>query len=137
MSDDDSTAILHAFLRAVSFPAGGHPDYPQIAELFRPEAQLVRCSGPEPESLGVSAFIHERQQAFDRGDLTWFHEEEREGQTEFFGRVAQRRSVYTKAGSRAGVPFATTGVIFTHFTRGDRTGWRIASMIWDDEPTHS
>jgi hypothetical protein len=130
----ESTALLHAFLQAVSFPAGGRPDYPRIGGLFRPDGRLIKCSGPEPESLTVPEFITDRQRIWDAGHLTWFREDEPHGHTDVFGRVAQRRSAYTKAGRLDGVDFAATGVIFTQFTHSATAGWQIASMIWDDEP---
>jgi hypothetical protein len=121
--------VLAAFLAAVSFEAGGAPDYGRIRELFVPGGILVRTpDGP----VDVEGFIAPRQATFESGALTEFSETELDSVTEVFGRVAHRMSGYAKAGVLNGEAFSTRGVISTQFVLTD-DGWRISAMAWDDE----
>ncbi|MFC5001737.1 DUF4440 domain-containing protein [Dactylosporangium cerinum] len=120
--------LLHDFFRAVSFEPGGRPDYEAIRTLFIPEGLLVKA----PEVATVDGFIAPRLALVESGALTQFHESERSGETQVFGNVAQRWSVYDKRGVQDGVAFAAAGRISTQFVRTP-SGWLITSMAWDDE----
>jgi hypothetical protein len=129
------TAISHltaAFFEAVSFPSGGRPDYERIRTLFVDRGLLVKNTGDAPEISTVDEFIAPRQQLVDSGRLTAFSETESSHSTEVFGNIAQRLSVYAKSGTQDGADFDALGVISTQFIRTPH-GWRILSMIWDDE----
>jgi hypothetical protein len=133
MSDRDEIAELTAgFLAAVSFEAGGRPEYGRIRELFIPQGLLIRNTGEVPEVDGVEAFIAPRQATVDSGALSEFYEGELDEVTELFGSVAHRRSGYEKRGVLEGEAFAARGVIFTQFVRTP-AGWRMSAMAWDDE----
>jgi hypothetical protein len=120
--------LLHDFFRAVSFEPGERPDYDAIHGLFVPGGLLAKAPGV----WTVAEFIAPRLAAVESGALTQFHESERSGQTQEFGNVAQRWSVYDKRGVQDGVAFAAAGRISTQFVRTP-SGWRITSMAWDDE----
>jgi hypothetical protein len=121
--------VLAAFLAAVSFEAGGAPDYGRIRDLFAKGGILVRTPDAPTD---VEGFIAPRQATFESGALTEFSETELTSVTETFGRVAHRMSGYAKAGVLNGEAFSTRGVISTQFVLTD-AGWRISSMAWDDE----
>jgi hypothetical protein len=123
--------LLREFFRAVSFEPGQRPDYAAIRDLFVPEGLLVKAVGA-PDVATVDGFIAPRLALVDSGALTQFHESERSGETQVFGNVAQRWSVYDKRGVQDGVAFAAAGRISTQFVRTP-SGWRITSMAWDDE----
>jgi hypothetical protein len=80
----------------------------------------------------VEEFIAPRLQLVESGQLTAFTETELSHATDLFGNVGQRLSAYAKSGTQDGAEFAAHGVISTQFIRTPQ-GWRIASMIWDDE----
>lgn len=123
--------LLHDFFRAVSFEPGQRPGYDAIHGLFVPGGLLVKAVGA-PEVSTVREFIAPRLALVESGALTQFHESERSGQTQEFGNVAQRWSVYDKRGVQDGVAFAAVGRISTQFVRTP-SGWLITSMAWDDE----
>jgi hypothetical protein len=94
--------------------------------------RLIRASGESPEISTVDEFIAARQPVVDSGRLTAFREVEYADVTEVFGNVAQRFSGYGKTGELDGAPIEGKGMISTQFVRTP-TGWRMASMAWDDE----
>jgi hypothetical protein len=129
---DEIQALLAAFLAAVTFEAGGTPEYGRIRELFVPGGMLIRNSGAEPDIASVEEFIAPRQASFDAGELTDFEETEISGVTELFGNVAHRFSAYGKRGTIHGAGFEARGMIATQFVRTP-AGWRMSAMAWDDE----
>ncbi len=124
-------SLLEDFFRAVSFEPGERPHYETIRDLFVPAGLLVKAVGA-PDVATVDGFIAPRLALVESGALTEFHESERSGQTQVFGNVAQRWSVYDKRGVQDGVEFAAVGRISTQFVRTP-SGWLITAMAWDDE----
>lgn len=124
-------SLLHDFFRAVSFEPGERPHYEALQGLFVPGGLLVKAIGAAEVST-VDGFIAPRLALVESGALTQFHESERSGQTQVFGNVAQRWSVYDKRGVQDGAAFAAAGRISTQFVRTP-SGWLITSMAWDDE----
>ena len=120
--------LVPAFFAAVSFEAGGRPDYGRIRDLFIPEGLLIRSG----DVSDVEGFIAPRQASVDSGALTEFSETEIEGVTQAFGNVAHRLCSYAKRGVLSGEAFSGRGLISTQFVLTP-DGWRISSMAWDDE----
>ena len=123
--------LVPAFFAAVSFEAGGRPDYGRIRDLFIPAGLLIRNTGDAPEVTTVDEFIAPRAALFASGALTSFYEGELSAVTERFGTVAHRFSSYEKRGVQNGTAFAATGAISTQFVLTP-DGWRMSSMAWDD-----
>jgi len=128
----EMTGLLADFFAAVSFPAGGRPEYSAMRDLFSEGARLIKNSGDLPEISTVDEFIVPRQQQVDSGDLTSFDEAELAHVTEVFGNVGHRLSTYAKRGTIKGVAFEAEGIISTQFIRTP-SGWKISAMAWDDE----
>jgi len=126
------SAVLEAFLAAVSFPPGGRPEYDAIRDLFIDGGVLVKNSGDVPEISTVDEFIEPRRKQVDSGELVSFEEVEISHLTDVFGNVGHRLSSYAKRGEIGGVAIDVRGVILTQFIRTP-DGWRITSMAWDDE----
>ena len=125
-------AVLQKFFSVVSFPPGGSPEYEKLAGLFSADGRLIRASAEVPLDLSVSDFIVDRRRAYESGELTSFHEAELSADTEIFGRIAHRLSVYEKRGVLNGAEFRAQGVISAQFIQ-IRAAWKISSMAWDDE----
>jgi hypothetical protein len=132
MAIEHLAALTDRFLRAVSFEAGSAPAYGEIRDLFIDGGMLIKNSGPEPEIATVEQFIAPRQALVDSGALTEFEETESADITEVFGNIAHRLSTYGKRGVQNGVAFEAIGVISTQFILTP-AGWRMTSMVWDDE----
>jgi hypothetical protein len=126
------TELTDGFFRAVSFEEGTTPPYADIRALFIEKGLLVKNSGALPDICNLREFIEPRQASVQAGDLTRFHEAEISHTSEVFGNVAHRFSTYTKSGTLLGAPFEAKGMVSTQFIRTP-DGWRISSMVWDDE----
>jgi hypothetical protein len=131
-SKQEIDALTAAFFRAVSFVEGETPAYADLPQLFLPSACLIRNSGATPEVSTVPQFVEARQRKVAAGELTRFREAETGEITEIFGQVAHRFSTYEKEGLDLGKPLAGRGIISTQFVMTP-AGWRISSMVWDDE----
>ena len=103
-----------------------------LRDLFLPEAVIVRTCGPAPAVYDVDGFIAPRKALLTSGALQDFREWEESGRTEVFGDIAQRISVYAKAGVQDGTPFSARGMKVLQFVRTG-AGWRISAAAWDDE----
>ncbi|MEU4159177.1 DUF4440 domain-containing protein [Actinoplanes sp. NPDC026670] len=103
-----------------------------LRQLFLPEAVIVRTCGGEPVVYGVDGFIAPRRELLTNGTLTDFREWEESGRTEIFGDIAQRFSVYAKAGVQDEASFTGRGMKTLQFVRTS-AGWRISAVAWDDE----
>jgi hypothetical protein len=125
-------ALTAAFFRAVTFAEGETPAYANLPHLFLPSACLIRNSGAAPEVSTLSQFIEARQRKVAAGELTHFREAETREITEIFGQVAHRFSTYEKEGLDLGVALAGRGIISIQFVMTP-AGWKISSMVWDDE----
>jgi hypothetical protein len=129
---DELERLTREFFTAVSFEAGGRPNYDAIRALFIPAGMLIRNTGDAPEVTSVDEFIAPRAALVEAGALTAFYEGELAAVDEAFGTVAHRFSSYEKRGVQNGAAFEARGAISTQFvlTPG---GWRMSSMAWDDE----
>jgi len=110
----------------------GAPDLDILFGLFVPAGLISQRSGDATAMVSIAAFIEPRRALLSNGTLTDFSEEELSNTTDVFGDVAQRTSAYRKSGRRDGVSFTTLGRKFFQFVRTP-DGWRIASVVWDDE----
>jgi hypothetical protein len=129
----DLTVLMADFCRAVSFMPGQLPPYERLYSIFVLGGKLIRNNGDEPEICTVAGFIEPRQHMIATGELTYFEQAESGHLTEVYGNVAHRFSTYQKRGRMDGVDFVTRGIISTQFIRTPQ-GWRMSSMVWDDEP---
>jgi hypothetical protein len=124
--------LAAAFFAAVSFEAGGRPDYDAIRDLFMDGGMLIRNNGDAPDVTSVDEFITPRAALFASGALTSFYEGELEAVDQVFGTVAHRWCSYEKRGVQNGAAFEARGAISTQFVLTP-DGWRMSSMAWDDE----
>lgn len=133
--EEDEAAIadiVRTFFAAFTSGAECAARLEGLRQLFLPEAVIVRTCGGEPVVYGVDGFISPRRELLTNGTLTDFREWEESGRTEIFGDIAQRFSVYAKAGVQHGASFTGRGMKTLQFVRTS-AGWRISAVAWDDE----
>lgn len=125
-------ALLGTFFAA--FTSG--PDVGErvqgLRALFLPGAVVVRTCGDEPQLLDVDAFVSPRAALLTAGSVQEFREWELDGRTELFGDVASHVCSYAKSWVQDGTPATGRGVKALHLVR-TAAGWRISSLVWDDE----
>ena len=103
-----------------------------LRELFIAEALIVKLGDQGPEMYKLEQFIAPRAVLLASGKLRDFVEQELSEQTQIFGRIAQRRSLYRKSGLLAGKAFETRGVKLLQLVRTEQ-GWRLSSLSWQDD----
>ena len=101
--DEELSALMDQFFRAVSFGPGERPRYERLHDLFTPAGRLINAIGDAPDDTTVAGFAGPRRALVEAGVLTSFEETETGAVTESFGKVAHRFSTYEKRGVRDGV----------------------------------
>ena len=132
--DTDRRAIdelTGAFFRAFTNRSGTLPNVDSLYELFIPEAIIIKNVGGTPVVYDVKSFVEPRRSLLTDGSLVDFCEKETSERTEIFGNIAQRFSCYTKTWTAQDKSFAGGGTKSIQFVR-TRAGWKIASLVWDD-----
>lgn len=125
--------LVDAFFEAFS-NVGGAADVRRVYYLCLPNAVITKAVGELPETYLLHEFVEPRVKLLDSAELTEFSERETSNDTFIFGRIAQRRSSYTKSGLRAGERFTTNGTKVFQFVKTP-AGWKISAMAWDDQET--
>jgi hypothetical protein len=59
--DDELSALMDRFFLAVSFGAGGTPEYERLPDLFTPAGRLINAIGDAPDDTTVTEFIEPRR----------------------------------------------------------------------------
>jgi hypothetical protein len=124
--------LVAAFFAAFSPDAEGKVELGVIRRLFLPQGLLIKTCGPVPEVYTVLEFIEPRQRLLNDGTLVDFREEELCERTDIFGNIACRFSLYRKQGIWSGQPFEAMGMKTIQFVLTPE-GWRMSSLLWDDE----
>lgn len=126
---DELTA---AFFDAFTNGGAKAPNVGALHGMFLPEAVIVKNVGASPVVYTVEGFIEPRRAVLTDGSLTEFREWETSASTEIFGNIAQRFSRYAKSWIQDGRQCSGGGAKSVHFVR-TAAGWKIASLVWDDD----
>ncbi len=126
-------AILNAYYRTLSGPAGQPRDWDRLRSLFLQGARYVTARGHGPTStmLAISPdrFIELNSRYFERGG---YFESEAHRHVDEFGRMAHVFSTYEARRASAEVKPYLRGInSFQLLRAGGR--WWIASVMWDHE----
>jgi hypothetical protein len=124
--------LTRDFFKAFEPKPDGKVDLSAIRRLFIPEGLIIKTCGGHPEIYSLQQFIEPRQRILNDGTLSDFHEREVTEETRIFGQIACRWSLYQKWGKLSGQAFEAKGMKTIHFIRMPE-GWRMNSLIWDDE----
>lgn len=125
---DDLTAT---FFDAFTNCSGKTPGIDGLVGMFLPEAVIVKNVGGSPVPYTVEGFIEPRRALLMDGSLSEFREWETSASTQVFGNIAQRFSRYAKTWVQNGQQCSGGGAKSLQFVR-TAAGWKIASLIWDD-----
>lgn len=134
MSIDDRAdidALVQVFFSAFS-NLDGPANVRVVYDVCIPQAVITKAVGATPEMYTLAEFIEPRTKLLNGGGLTGFSERETGHDTYIFGKIAQRRSDYTKSGVLSGERFAANGHKVFQFVKTP-AGWKISAVAWDDE----
>lgn len=114
--------------------AGGVPrNVDVLYELFHPDGRIAKTVGGAGGFMTVREFVEPRRIMLSDGSLVDFFEEETSHQTHVFGSMAQRFSRYRKQWIAGGAAHTGGGAKSLQFVRTPG-GWKIISLVWDDDP---
>lgn len=138
MSADPHEVVL-ALYEAISFPAGGVPDWDRARGLFLPGARLVLPNMPGREGLyarSVDEWIADFEAGRVKRGARGFHESETAVQVASFRDLAHVLSAYESRWHASDPrPFVRGLNSFQLVRHATDTGgrWRIAAIAWDVE----
>ena len=124
--------LIGEFFNVFCNKGGAEPRLERLNDLFIKEGLIIKNSGPVPEISNVQQFIEPRERILNDGTLREFIEEEVSEQTDIFGNIAQRISIYRKSGILSSQPFQGRGVNTFQLIRTVE-GWKLSALAWDDE----
>jgi ribosomal-protein-serine acetyltransferase len=123
--------LTRTFFGAFTNIGGVVPKLDTLYELLLPEAIIVKNINAMPVVYDVNGFVQPRRILLTDGSLVDFSEEETSERTDVFGNIAQRFSCYKKSWMAQEQSFAGSGTNSFQYVRTP-AGWKIASVIWDD-----
>lgn len=118
----------------VSGPAGKKRDWAREAELFMPQAHMIRTvvdGQGQPRAQVIKACDYGANFEAKIGDQP-FYEHEVHRIIEHFGNIAHVFSTYEAYADEARTRFLKRGINSIQLYH-DGDGWKITSMVWDDE----
>jgi len=124
--------VVSRFFSAFTNVNGVFVNLDGLTDIFLPGAVIVKTCGEPISALSLAKFIAPRKKLLNGGELEEFSEEEVWERTDIFGSVAQRLCLYKKSGVLSSNRFETKGMKSMQFVKTE-TGWKISSVVWDDE----
>ena len=130
--EDDAIkkAVADAY-KCISFKQGEQLNFDSIKTYFMPQAQFFDFRNDTLEVLTIDEFVNTYKAFIKSNGINSFYEEEIQGATDQFGRVAQRISTY-KTYINAMNSAAQRGVNSFQLIKTSQ-GWKVSSIIWDVE----
>ncbi len=108
------------------------PDWTLINKTCIPETIIIKKTDDTETVYNLDSFIEPRRKILTDGTLTGFEETETKEETQIIGNIAQRCSRYQKSGYLNGKHFREYGAKLFQFVKTNK-GWKINSIIWEDE----
>jgi [ribosomal protein S5]-alanine N-acetyltransferase len=125
-------ALVLRFFDAFTVTADRPHQLDQLAELFTPTALIVHKRGPIIDCGDLEDFTAPRRDVLSTERAAHFLEWEEHAETTVSASLAQRRARYRKRGLVDGRPLEGTGTKLFQLVDTPR-GWRIASIVWEDD----
>lgn len=124
--------LTERFYQSISFNAEHYPNFDMLEELFFGDGKLINNNFEKPVDFTVQSFAQAMMKQIEGGDITHFAQQEIADQTELFGKIAQRISVYEYNFSNNASKSWPRGVNYIQYIYTDGR-WLISSMAWSDE----
>lgn len=132
MSIAEIDYLTKDFYQAISFDHSAPPDFTPVKILFYGPGMLINNTFSKPITFTAESFIKAMEsQAADR-EIEQFMQRELHSNTEIFGKVAHRISVYEFNFADHEMQKLPRGINFIQFVQIEGH-WKILSMAWADE----
>jgi len=125
MTADDVVTKMYA---AMSFAAGGEPDWQAQREVFAPRARLVRMRDDAVFEFDPESFRQDYERMIRSGEIERLYEHELSRDTKVWGNMAHVLSTY-ELRSAAGGEFISRAIKSIQLFERDGRWW-ISAMIW-------
>lgn len=129
--DDAIKKAVDDAYKSISFKKGEKIKYENIKNYFVPQAQMFDFRNDTLEMMTIDEFVNVYKNLIESNGITTFYEEEIKGNTDQFGRIAQRISTY-KTYINTMDSTAERGVNSFQLIKTPQ-GWKVTSIIWDVE----
>jgi hypothetical protein len=124
--------VTEDFYESLSFQDGELPDLENVKELFYEDGLLINNSFGKPMQFTAESFTATLEAQIAAGTVMQFMQRELYSQTEIFGKIAQRISVYEYSFADSEMEHLPKGINYIQYIQVD-DNWRITSMVWNDE----
>lgn len=124
--------LTEEFYRCISFNEEHLPNIDRLNELFYGDGKLINNNYEKPVDLTVQSFSQALMQQINAGNTTFHSQQEIGDITEFFGKIAQRISVYEHSNSKDPSIKWRRGVNYIQYIYVEGR-WLMTSMVWNDE----
>ena len=128
---DDLDAVIASMYDCICFEAGERPDWKRQAELFAPDARMVRVTDDGVFEFDADSYRADIEASIDSGHITSFWEAEIWRETHLFDDVAHVLSAYETRRARGGDVLNHGVNSIQLFRRNSR--WWISGMLWRRE----
>jgi RimJ/RimL family protein N-acetyltransferase len=125
--------ITQEFFSLFNNVKGNKTDWKMINYICFPQTIIIKKNNDKEEVYNLNGFLEPRKIILSDGTLKDFEEYESSEETKIIGNIAQRFSKYEKKGYLHGEYFEGKGNKFFQFVKTGQ-GWKINSIIWEDEP---
>ena len=132
MSITEIDYLTKDFYQAISFGQSPPPDFTPVKILFYGAGILINNSFSKPITFTAESFVNAMESQVADGAIEQFMQRELHANTEIFGKVAHRISIYEYNFADHEMPKLPRGINFIQFVQIDGH-WRILSMAWADE----
>lgn len=124
--------LTRTFYDCLCFKEEHYPKYDRLQELFYGDGKMMNGNFDKPLEFTVQSYLQAIMHQIEKGNASFYSQQEISDQTEVFGNTAQRISVYEYSYTVSGTEPWKRGVNYMQFVLVDNV-WKIVSMIWTDE----
>ena len=124
--------LTENFYQCISFNKERYPNVYKLKELFYGVGKLINHNFEYPIEYTVDSFSQSLMAQIETGDAFYFAQQEISDNTEIFGNVAQRISVYEHSPLNYPLQEWKRGINYIHYVKVNGK-WLITSMVWQDE----
>ncbi len=124
--------ITEQFYAYISFNEEHYPEFDKLQELFFGAGKLINSNYDTPLDFTVQSYVQAVMHQIEDGNATFYAQQEISDNTEVFGNIAQRISIYEYSFTAETNQPWKRGVNYIQYIYS-KGKWQIVSMLWNDE----